>query len=217
MKITGAGWVSAVAYGAVRKQLRHEYENELLPALKTDGVLCERVKNFGKFSLSTRRSFCAAALALHDAGFTAEPASVAVIGMGSEESASANHACFSDYVAYGRKLARANLFIYTLPTSPLAEIAIHFKLGGPLFYTSDHFLRAANGLLAGGEASHVLALWAEKDCTAALLLNSEESNGSEMFQRLKTPEQLIHFLQDYFSSQNCKESSRCSLSAALRG
>jgi len=41
---------------------------------------------------------------------------------------------FLDYVQAGRKLGRGSLFIYTLPSSPLAEAAIHFGLQGPVLY-----------------------------------------------------------------------------------
>ncbi len=202
MRISGAGWVSANAYGAVRKQVRTETTDDRVQSLKADGILCERVKNFGRFDAQTRRAFCAAALALHDADFSRDWKNVGLIGTGSEESTQANQTYFADYVDYGRKLARANLFIYTLPTSLLAEIAIHFKLDGPLFYTSTHFLRAANGLLTDGDASHVLVLWTEKDFTAALLLSADEAELPEAFQTSENPEKFIRSLRDHFSSQS---------------
>lgn len=213
MRVIGAGWVSTDAYGAVQKQIRNSYADDLYPSLKAEGIFAERVKNFGRFDPQTRRAFCAAALALHDADFPPSTSlrtgkdcqplacaserrgkSIGLIGTGSEESTEANQTYFSDYVDYGRKLARANLFIYTLPTSPLAEIAIHFKLDGPLFYTSAHFLRTASGLLTDGDTSHILALWSEKDFTAALLLSAEETEFPEELQTVETPEQLIDFL-----------------------
>jgi len=196
MRIAGAGWVSKTAYGTVHKQMQNRYAGDLRQMLKADGVLNERVKNFGKFDLSTCRTFCAAALALDDAKFSNDWKSVGLIGTGSEESTSANQAYFEDYAGHGRQLARANLFIYTLPTGSLAEIAIHFKLDGPLFYTSANYLCAANRLLANGEASHVLAIWAEKDFTTALLLSPEEGSDLEMFQTLENPKQLFQFLEE---------------------
>ncbi len=202
MNVIGAGWVSENAYGSVQKQIKKNDIENIYSSLKADGILGERVKNFGRFDTQTRRAFCAAALALHDADFSKDWQNVALIGAGTEESTQANQAYFSDYVEHGRKLARANLFIYTLPTSPLAEIAIHFKLDGPLFYTSDHLLHTANGLLSDGDVSYVLALWSEKNFTAALLLNTKEGFDLEKFQTLETPAQFIYSLQDYFSSQS---------------
>ncbi len=194
MNVIGAGWVSENAYGSVQKQIQKNEVEDFYSSLKIEGILSERIKNFGRFDNQTRRAFCAAALALHDANTGKDWENVAMIGTGCEESTQANQAYFSDYVDHGRKLARANLFIYTLSTSPLAEIAIHFKLDGPLFYTSDHLLRTANGLITDGDASHVLALWSEKEFTAALLLNTEEGFDLEKFQTLENPEQLIQIL-----------------------
>ena len=194
MKIIGAGWVSETAYGEVHKQLENGYEGELRQALKAEGILNERVKNAGKFDSSTNKGFCSAALALHDANSSKDWKNVALIGTGEEESTQANQTYFEDYAGHGRKLARANLFIYTLPTSPLAEIAIHFKLDGPLFYTSEHIFPAAQRLLSTGETSHVLAVWSENNFTVSLLLNAEEGFDLETFQPLETPKQLIKFL-----------------------
>jgi len=202
MKLAGAGWVSATGYGAVRKPIHNEYENDLHRILKTEGFLSERVKNIGKFDPSTRRLFCAAALALHDANFSNDWKNIVLIGTGTEECTQANQTYFEDYAGHGRKLARANLFIYTLPTSPLAEIAIHFKLDGPLLYTAPlanigrYIFSTANGLLADGESSHVLALWAEKDVTVALLLNGEAGELSETFRAAENPSELINYLKE---------------------
>ena len=44
---------------------------------------------------------------------------------------------FRDYLEGGRTLSRGNLFIYTLPSSPLGEAAIHFGLLGPLLYAAS--------------------------------------------------------------------------------
>ena len=57
---------------------------------------------------------------------------------------------FKDYVECGRTLGRGSLFIYTLPSSPLGEAAIHFGLQGPLLY-------AANGRASLGTALETAA------------------------------------------------------------
>jgi 3-oxoacyl-(acyl-carrier-protein) synthase len=197
MKIAGAGWVSTSVTGTVLKQLKHEHAGELRQALKDQGVLTDRVKNAGKFDESTTRAFCAAALALYDADFSNDWKTIALVGTGSDECTTANRMYFEDYAGHGRQLARANLFIYTLPTSPLAEIAIHFKLGGPLFYTSESSVSAARRLLAFGDADAVLTLWMEADCTLALLWNKEAGIPVDEKASLpETPQQWIEFLED---------------------
>jgi len=206
MKISGAGWVENETYGAVRKSICGNYirRSDLYRSLLERKILAESTSKFGRFNRSTQQAFCAAALALHDADFppstplrTGQTSKdwkhVGLIGTGQDECTPANQAYFADYAENGRRMARANLFIYTLPTSSLAEIAIHFKLDGPLFYTSEHVLPAANRLL-GDDPSHVLAFWSEKSFTAALLLSSEEAMDLERFHAFEKPEQLIRFL-----------------------
>lgn len=232
MRIAGAGWIEQKTCGTVRKNDYGEYASlgELYRSLVDDGVLSESTGKFGRFNLSTQQAFCAAALALYDADFTPstslsfepEPDGsflraedmtgkrlkhVGLIGTDREECTLANQTYFLDYVENGRRMARANLFIYTLPTSSLAEIAIHFKLDGPMFFTEPlantgcHLFSVANGLLADGEYSHVLTLWAEKDVTVALLLDAEEGDLPETFQTLENPHELV----DWIAAQSCGE------------
>lgn len=202
MMISGAGWVGENAFGAVHKKIQNNDIEDLYPSLKAEGVFAERVKNFGRFDVPTRRAFCAAALALHDADFVVTESPVGLIGGGTEECTFANQKYFLDYAEHGRKLARANLFIYTLPTSPLAEIAICFKLDGPLFFTSSlsnssaHLMNRACGLIEEGAASSMLILWMEKDFAGAFLLQAGENNLPHEAFTLKTPAKLIEFLKE---------------------
>jgi len=52
---------------------------------------------------------------------------------------------FSDYLDFNETAGRANKFLYTLPTSPLGEASVHFKLTGTILYVTDSnnsFLKA---------------------------------------------------------------------------
>lgn len=202
MKMTGAGWVGATAYGAVFKGMRMDCPDNLRQALQAEGILSKRVKNAGKFDAATRQAFCAAALALHDAGFNGNGENTALIGTGAAECTQANQNYFNDYAAHGRQLARANLFIYTLPTSPLAEIAIHFKLAGPLFYTAApdapaaHLFDTAERLLADDDAEQVLLVWAESDAVAALVLDGRDGAVPPALAAAKHPLEIVRFLEE---------------------
>jgi len=205
MKIIGAGWVKNGTYGTLRKQTCGDYarRGELYRSLTENGILAERTSKFGRFNRSTQQAFCAAALALHDADFSNDWKNVGLIGTGQEECTPANQAYFEDYAENGRRMARANLFIYTLPTSPLAEIAIHFKLDGPLFFSAavsaagSHLMKSAAGLLTENGTSQVLALWMEHSGTVALLLDAEEGDIPEEVHSLdlKYPERAFGISQ----------------------
>ncbi len=73
----------------------------------------------------------------------------------------ANLSYFEDYINHGRSIARGNLFVYTLPSSPLADAAIHFGCQGPLLYQYEPAAPLASALarverfLKDGEATRM--------------------------------------------------------------
>lgn len=136
--IQGAGWVTGRESGSVFRGDRVPYgEGAGLPPWKDPALFPVAARNIGRFDAVSRLVLSACALALRDAGLTLEAGVESVMGIiGTNEDGClpANRRYFEDYLAGGRILARANLFVNTLPTSPLAEAAIHFRLRGPLLY-----------------------------------------------------------------------------------
>jgi 3-oxoacyl-(acyl-carrier-protein) synthase len=132
-------------------------------------------KNYPRFDAPSRLAFSATALALWDAGLAPgeAPPDAGIVGTGPRGCLAANEAYFRDYVACGRTLGRGNLFIYTLPTSPLAEAAIHFRLGGPLLHVSAEppsltaALDRATALVESGEAAGMAAVCIEDSAALA--------------------------------------------------
>jgi 3-oxoacyl-(acyl-carrier-protein) synthase len=108
----------------------------------------------------------AVALALRDAGIPYSPErklDIGIVGTNGSGSLATDLLYFKDYVESGRTLGRGNLFIYTLPSSPLGEAAIHFGLQGPLLYAADGkaslsmVLETAEEMVLLGEAEAMLA------------------------------------------------------------
>jgi len=137
MSILGLGWIHGEKYGQGDTGEGVAYES--LRELRSEeaGFFTYPVKNFGRFNDDAKFACCAVALALHDANivYSAESqASIGMIGTSKLGALHANQAYYQDFVDCGKTLARGNLFIYTLPTSPLAEVMIHFGLQGPLLY-----------------------------------------------------------------------------------
>ncbi len=73
-------------------------------------------------------------------------------------------------------MGRGNLFIYTLPTSAIAEVSIHFGVTGPsLFIEADvapfeRLLAEASQMLEKAETETAALLWQDKQytlCTVA--------------------------------------------------
>ena len=105
--------------------------------LLKDAVLAYPSEKFGRFDAASRLVAISVALALYDADIDyakGKKKDIGILGTSPDGALDSNLAYFRDYVGAGRKLGRGNLFIYTLPSSPLAEAVIHFGLQGPILY-----------------------------------------------------------------------------------
>jgi len=141
ISVLGIGWLTHAGYGRIRSGLRQAYgSGEGTHSLPKKGILLHPVKNFGRLDAASRLTVAAVSLALQDAGIEHAPAQkqdIGIIGTNDEGSLRSDLEYFRDYVGGGRTLSRGNLFIYTLPSSPVGEAAIHFGLQGPLLYAAD--------------------------------------------------------------------------------
>jgi hypothetical protein len=167
-EVLGAGWATTTQAGAALTGRRLDFPAlDGLAGLWNQTALFGRpVKNYGRFDLPSRLVCAACALALQDAGVPPDGArrDVALLGTSADGCLDSNGAYFRDYVAGGRILARANLFLYTLPSSPLGEVAVHFGLEGPLLYVG----LAAPRLPALARTAELLL--ANRECQAALVV-----------------------------------------------
>lgn len=145
------------------------------------GIFSHSFKNFGRLDAISRMTTYAVALAVQDAGIKYLPGlkqDIGIIGTNTEGSLQADLAYFRDYVESGRKLSRGSLFIYTLPSSPVGEAAIHFGFLGPLLYAwgLDNSLVAvldiAQGMITAGETPIMLAGKAEESEAVFFVLES---------------------------------------------
>jgi hypothetical protein len=134
-----------------------------------------RFDNFRRAGEKARLAMLGSALAFADAG-ASDGGNVAVIGWGGEESTIENRTYFTDYAVNGRFLSRSQLFIGTLPTTPLCEAAICLNLHGPIFYfhsdgTLNSVLAEAESLLSDKSATKALLLGISSGTLLALLLD----------------------------------------------
>jgi len=167
--LKGCGWVKEHGCGCAQKRLEWQYADTqlLCDQLLRDNVLNYPIKNFVRFDQASKIAILSVALAFHDAGILytrTEKQDIGILGMSLDGAFVSNLNYFKDYVECGRKLGRGNLFIYTLPSSPLAEAAIHFGLQGPLVYTrsaeksKERLLAQAEFMVKNGEIQSVLAV-----------------------------------------------------------
>jgi len=182
--ITGIGWITQHEYGNVINNLNQRYSDpDLLHSqLSNEGIFLYPVKNFGRFDAIAKMTCCAVALAFYDAKIQYSENhkyDIGILGANSCGSFSSNLRYFKDYVETGRTLARGNLFIYTLPSSPLAEVAIYFGCQGPLLYMHfphDQFpslLSHAERIMLNEKTTRILAVKADEQKAVCFLLARE--------------------------------------------
>lgn len=136
--IKGIGWITQKKYGCKKRRFQKGYAD--LKSLSTQlqpEIFKYPVANFLRFDKISKLATISIALALYDAKMSyakGKKQEICLLGSNSNAALEANLAYFNDYITNGKILARGNLFIYTLPSSPLAEAAIHFGLTGKLLY-----------------------------------------------------------------------------------
>ncbi len=167
VSVHGIGWLTKTEYGCIGKKERSAYGDAGGPdTLVKKGIFAHPVKNFGRFDRASRMTCFGAALALRDAGIAysaAQKQDIGIICANARGSLQTDIDYFRDYVESGRVLSRGNLFIYTLPSSPAGEAAIHFGLRGPLLYAAGEgdslapALDTAADMILGNEIPVMLA------------------------------------------------------------
>jgi len=183
--ISGIGWISKKKYGCVKRKIRKNYTDikSLYSKLQNESVFSYPVKNFGRFDTMSKMACCAGALALYDAGVKYSEKGkqdIGIISTNADGCLKSNLNYFKDYVQTGRKLARGNLFIYTLPSSPLAEAAIHFGFQGPLLYIGfsqkqvPSLLQYAEGMISRKEALSILAMKVDSEKAVCFVIKREK-------------------------------------------
>jgi len=166
--VKGCGWVKEKECGAGKdRKWQYADPHGLYAQLLKDSILPYPIENFGRFNQDSRLTCLSIALALYDAGVAYSKGNkqdIGILGTSPDGALNANLAYFKDYVDAGRKLGRGNLFIYTLPSSPLAEAAINFGLQGPLLYMrylekpQENLLAQAELMIKNKETRAILAV-----------------------------------------------------------
>jgi hypothetical protein len=137
------------------------------------------VKYFSRMPAETQFCLCAAGLALQATLWGETGATeIGLLAAGFDGCLRADLDYFSDYVASGRTLGRANLFIYTLPTSAACAVAIALGLTGPALHLHDDafalpaLVRHAQQMVLDREANRMLALWSDPQAAVCLAIDA---------------------------------------------
>ncbi|MFH2046181.1 MAG: hypothetical protein ABIK92_13650 [Pseudomonadota bacterium] len=188
--VTGIGWLDDKEYGYTIGKHKKSYKgfDSLYACFKNESIFSYPVKNFKRFDIISKNTCFSVALALKDAGIIysydqkhADKSDIGVLGTNEQGCLESNINYYKDYIESGRILARGNLFIYTLPSTPMAEAAIHFGLSGPLLHMSfsdrkfSSMLYFAKKSITDKETPTMIAVKAEESCAIAFVLEKEDN------------------------------------------
>ena len=190
INICGIGWIDKEGYGSVMNGMRFNYKDSSTGrTLSVKEIFSYPFKNFGRLDNISRLTCCAVALALKDAGIKYSPdhkQDIGIICTNKSGSLQSDIHYFRDYIESGRTLSRGNLFIYTLPSSPLGEASIHFGLQGPMLYvtSADKSLQTAldtaSEMILLDESPAMLAGLAEEDKAVYFVLAADPDSGQNV-------------------------------------
>jgi hypothetical protein len=187
--VTGIGWLNRKEFGCIIRRLKKKHEGigSLYSLFKREFFYSYPVKNFSRFDIISKMTCFSAALALKDAGIPysgTDKKNIGIFGANEAGCLESNLNYFRDYVDSGRILARGNLFIYTLPSIPLAEAAIHFGLSGPLLHIAfndgkiSSLLSFAGKSILEGETPTILAVKAEETDAVCFVLQAKHAGST---------------------------------------
>lgn len=218
ISVLGIGWVGREACGCVRQGIRITYQGkERIEDLQRKDIFSYLFKNFARLDNISKITCSAVAFALKDAeiSYAADKKhDMGIVGTNRQGSIKSDEEYFRDYIRCGRKLGRGNLFIYTLPSSPLGEAAIHFGLQGPLLYTAApcksliNVLEIAGEMILSGEASTMLGGMAEEDEAIYFVLTVNSVTGaicsfSDAMAILNTESILSNIINEFSAIKTC--------------
>ena len=178
--IVGIGWIRKTKYGCKKQRWTRKYSDlKSLSGQLHPEIFKYPIANFLRFDPISKLAAISIALALYDAKIIyakEKKLDIGVLGTSDSGALEANLEYFNDYAANGRTLGRGNLFIYTLPSSPLAEAAIHFGLTGKLLYlgfaknTEKESLKYALNMLKTESNKTMLLVNASSQAATCLVL-----------------------------------------------
>ena len=190
LTVAGIGWISAAGRGRVRTGWSEAWGSPESRAAALAREPDARVlRNYARFTPHTRMAVHALHLARTDADLAATPDygpfGAGLVGAGELGTHAANLAYYRDFVGNARALARGNLFVYTLPTSPLAEAALAAELRGPLLWLdgsadgdglADAFA-AADDAIARGAASTMFVCHGQAEAVILYTVRRDGAGG----------------------------------------
>jgi len=131
--IKSIGWSFGKSIGGYPASDFVNFQNE---QLSKDIIFKSKFKNFGRLDDVSKAVCSAIALTLQGVKLypNEDKQPISLFFSNDTGSLAADQKYFKDFVDFDKTAGRANLFLYTLPSSPLGEASVHFGLTGKIAY-----------------------------------------------------------------------------------
>ncbi len=200
--VQGISWITHNYFSAKFRNVSGAYENsrDLYCQLKEKGIIRKNIKDFGRFDKVSANTCLAISLALFDARIDhseEKKQDLGILSTNEKGCLQSNINYFKDYVECGRKLSRGNLFIYTLPSTPIAEAAINFRFQGPVLYLTfaedqtNQILEQGRMMIESKEAVDLLIVNASEEDAVCFLVQSRRASSENIYMALSEMQNLI--------------------------
>jgi hypothetical protein len=177
--------------------------------LSLNKVINRKIANFRRISDNSKLFSLLTGLSLYDSEIQINSEieeNTGIIACTHEAAAPENEKYFNDYISAGGTMARGNLFVYTLPTSSLGEVAITYQLKGPLFFSNftetrlGFFLEQAEFMLKTGLTKNIVCIFTDEKAAICMFFTDKHFNSRHLaMETLKTDQNkeisLIDFIQ----------------------
>ncbi len=191
--INGIGWILKNECGCIKKNRNLIFDNiaEVHGILSDNSIITAKFQGYKRFDDESKKTFCATALAIYDSGIS-DFSGYGIIGTNPNGSLDSNLLYFRDYFKASKTIGRGNLFIYTLPSSPLAESSIAFGLKGPLYYLwspgniYEAVLEDAIALIESEETEGLILSLSSNHCVLSLsIIRGETEKSGHVLEKIR--------------------------------
>jgi hypothetical protein len=186
--LSGLSWNYENKFSSLYKkeELLYTSLKEIHNTFISKEIIDRKINNYRRISENSKLYSLLTGLAFHDAGvkIDSEIENTGIISCTYNGTILENEKYFKDYVSAGRTMARGNLFVYTLPTSSLGEVAISFCLKGPLFHSTfsevelEMFLDQADFMLSTNQTENLICIFRDKQTAICMFFTQKAIDDS---------------------------------------
>ncbi|MCD4781866.1 MAG: hypothetical protein K8S27_15170 [Candidatus Omnitrophica bacterium] len=199
--IRGIGWITKNKFGSVFKKEITEYADkaDVYSLFKKQSIIPESFRHFGRFDRVSKNTCLAISSGLFDADVYCSKETkpdLGILSTNSKGCLQSNINYFKDYIDCGRRLSRGNLFIFTLPSTPIAESAIIFGCQGPIAHLTFKDDQTPSIL------EHGRMMISQKEAKELLIVNANEEEAICFYIK----EHAHAFENEYMSLEQLQES-----------